>query len=157
MKTKLLFLFLFTAQLCMAQDGKKTIPEIFDDMKIQNYTSYFEVNDEMFKMLAESKEATPEFKEYVSKLQLLRMVQSEERKLYKMFMINTNLKSFDKLMTRKDKDETISFYKRERNGYANEFLLVSDEVIIYVSGKIDLTSIGEFENIMDIAGSAFDM
>jgi hypothetical protein len=39
----------------------------------------------------------------------------------------------------------------------NEFLLLSSNAIIYITGTIDLKTIHEFEQILEIAGSAFDM
>lgn len=59
-------------------------------------------------------------------------------------------------MTRKDSNGQLSFYKKEGKN-ENEFLLVSTDMIIYLTGKLDLKSIQEFEQVMEVAGSAFDM
>lgn len=159
MKTKLVLILIFISQLCIAQVGWQTIDERF--RFVMNYkalqTSYFEVSSEMFKTLAESKEIEPEFKAYIRKLSTLKVAQSDSGKLYMNFKTNCDLRKYERLMMKKDEDGLMSFYKRERKGHPNEFLLISDKVVIYIAGEIDLKSIGEFEQVMEIAGSAFDM
>lgn len=71
-------------------------------------------------------------------------------------MQQTNLKEYSRLMTKKEGDGQLSFYKKEGKN-ENEFLLISTDMVIYVTGTIDLKSIGEFEQVMEVAGSAFDM
>ena len=157
MRIKFVLLFLFLSLGIFAQNGKKTVYESLESLSRMDYVSYFEVTREMFQMLSEVKEANPEYKDYVSKLATLKMVQSQDQSLYAQFMVNTNLKSWSRLITKKEPDSRLSFYKREKEGFVNEFLLVSDEMIIIITGNINLKSIGEFEQIMEVAGSAFDM
>lgn len=159
MKTKLVLIFVLISQLGIAQVGYQSIDERF--RFVMNYqglqTSYFEVNSEMFHSLAESKEVDPEIKAYLRKLSTLKVAQSDSGKLYSNFKTNCDLRKYERLMMKKDEDGLMSFYKRERKGQPNEFLLISDKMVIYISGQIDLKSIGEFERVMEIAGSAFDM
>lgn len=162
MKTKLLFLFLAISLLGFSQTGQKTISQTFQLMEEQN-VSYFEVTKDMFKMLSESRGASPEYKEYISKLSSLKMVQATGenkreagQQLYKLFNSNANLKDYSRLMTKSEPNGKLSFYKKDGKS-ENEFLLVSTEMIIYITGTINLKSIGEFEQVMEVAGSAFDM
>ncbi len=164
MKTKLLILFLSFHFFAFSQDGLKTVDKAFELATAQQ-VSYFEVTAEMFKMLSESKNIGIEYKEYISKLTGLKMVQAkgENRheagwKLYELFMANVNLKDYSRLMIKSEPNGKLSFYKKNvKQGAVNEFLLVSTDMIIYVSGRIDLKSIGEFQQVMEIAGSAFEM
>jgi cell shape-determining protein MreC len=162
MKTRLLFLFLTISLFGFSQTGQKTVSQTFDLIASQN-VSYFEVTKDMFKMLADSKNTSPEYKEYISKLSGLKMARTvgENRNetgkgLYQLFNSNANLKDYSRLMTKSEPRGKLSFYKKE-NKSENEFLLVSTDMIIYVTGTIDLKSIGEFEQVMEIAGSAFEM
>ena len=159
MKTKLVLILILISHLGIAQVGYQTIDERF--RFVMNYkalkTSYFEVNSEMFKTLAESEQVDPEFKAYIKKLSTLKVAQSDSGKLYMNFKTNCDLREYERLMMKKDEDGLMSFYKREKKGHPNEFLLISDKMVIYVAGEINLKSIGEFEQVMEIAGSAFDM
>ena len=163
MKTSIAILFLFISVMGLAQNGNKTIDETLNLLSKNENSAYFEVTREMFKMLSESKEASPEFKEYISKLHKLKLIQASgenrqnlSKEFYNDFLLQTNLKGYSRLMTKKEGNGQLSFYKREWKN-ENEFLLVSTDMIIYVTGTIDLKSIGEFEQIMELAGSAFDL
>jgi hypothetical protein len=163
MKTKLVIILIFFSLFVLAQNGSKTIKSTFSTISKYEHVSYFEVTSEMFKMLSESKNASPEFKAYVSKLHQLKLVKAGGGKpitvgnnLYEAFMAQTDLRTYDRLMTKKEGKNQLSFYKREINT-KNEFLLISTEMIIYITGTIELKSIGEFEQVMEIAGSAFEM
>ena len=162
MKTKLILILLTLSIFNFAQKAEKTVTSTMQTFSRLDYTSYFEVTREMFKMLSESNEASTEFKEYIGKLHTLKLVQAtgESRQahgiqLYQAFLEKTDLNDYSRLMTKKEGDSNLSFYKKTSKS-ENEFLLVSTDMIIYITGTIDLKSIGEFEQIMEIAGSAFD-
>lgn len=163
MKTQLTVLFLLVSLFCYSQNGGKTVDETFQILNQNENSNYFEVTKEMFEMLSESKEASPEFRDYISKLSKLKLIEAggenhiELRKeFYKTFLQQANLKDYSRLMSKKEGNGQLSFYKKEGKS-ENEFLLVSTDMIIYITGTIDLKSISEFEQIMEVAGSAFDM
>ena len=163
MKTKLIIIFVFISSFTLAQNGTKTIESTLNTLGKNEHASYFEVTKEMFKMLSESKNANPQFKAYVSKLHQLKLLQARgENKnemgihFYTAFLQQTNLKDYSRLLTKKEGNDMLSFFKKEGKS-ENEFLLVSTDMIIYITGILELNSIGEFEQVMEIAGSAFDM
>lgn len=164
MKTKIIILILLSISLfSAAQNGSKTIKETIKSLVSLEGVNYFEVSQEMFNMLSESENIAPEFKAYISKLHQLKMIQGSGANrqqiglaVYQKFSETVNLKDYTRLMTRKEANSSLSFYKKE-NKTENEFLLLSTEMIIYITGTLDLKSIGEFEQVMEIAGSAFDM
>lgn len=163
MKTKLILFFLLTSFYSFSQNGNNTINKTFQTLTKQDNAAYFEVTREMFKMLSDSKGINPEYKDYISKLHSLQLVQASgenrqelSREFYNTFVQQTNLKGYSRLMTKKEGNGQLSFYKKESNT-ENEFLLVSTDMIIYITGTLDLKSISEFEQVMEIAGSAFDM
>lgn len=163
MKTKFILFFLLISLCGLAQNGNKSIDQAFKLIDSREDASYFEVTKDMFKMLSESKDASPEFKEYISKLHQLKMIQpgAEKRRelgeeFYNIIMANVNLKDYTRLMTQRDQRSKISFYKKEANN-KNEFLLVSNTMIIYITGTLDLQNIQQFEQIIEIAGSALGM
>ena len=163
MKTRLLLIFLTISLFSFAQNGQKTVDETIATLINAGNVSYFEVSKEMFQILSESKGASPEYKEYISKLSKLKMIkpihskEKEQFDLYENFIVKANLKDFSKLMTSIQPNRKITFYKKKGKKSDNEFLLISSETIIYVTGTLDMKSISEFEQIMEIAGSAFEM
>lgn len=164
MKTKFIILLLLSVSLfSTAQTGTKTIDETIEGIAGLEGVNYFEVSQEMFKMLSERENINPQFNEYISKLHQLKVIQGEkaDRKqigeaMYKEFFARVSLKDYTKLMSKKEGNSSLAFYKKE-NKNENEFLLVSSEMIVYIRGTLDLKSIGEFEQVMGIAGSAFEM
>ena len=139
-----------------AQNGQKSIDEALNSMRDLDYTYYFEVSNEMFKMMSEAEGVDAQYKAYLSKLSSLKMVRAKnttdkEKELYGIFMANVNLKDYSMLMTSTEPNRKISFYKRTKNA-VNQFLLVSNTNIIYITGTIDIKSLQEFENVMNIAG-----
>lgn len=163
MKTLITSIYLFVSIIGFAQNGQKTVDETIDFLRNQSNMAYFEVTSEMFQMLSQSPEVSPEFKNYISKLSTLRMVQTRSNpdiqkfKLYEAFLLNANLKEFSNLMISEEPNNKFSFYKRKNTKSDNEFLLVSSESVILIEGQLDMKSLSEFEQIMEIAGSAFDM
>ena len=139
-----------------AQNGQKSIDEALNSMRDLDYTYYFEVSNEMFKMMSEAEGVDAQYKAYLSKLSSLKMVRAKnttdkEKELYGIFMAEVNLKDYSMLMTSTEPNRKISFYKRTKNA-VNQFLLVSNTNIIYITGTIDIKSLQEFENVMNIAG-----
>jgi len=163
MKTRFILFLLTLSLFGAAQNGAKTISETFDTFSKLEGISYFEVTKDMFSMLAQSNNIDPQLKDYMGKLHQLKMIQGRgenqreiKQAAYTKFMETVNLKGYSRLMTRKEPNSTLSFYKKESKE-ENEFLLVSTDMIIYISGTLDMKSIGEFQQVMEIAGSAFDM
>ncbi|QIA07508.1 DUF4252 domain-containing protein [Draconibacterium halophilum] len=163
MKTKFILFFLLISFCSLAQNGSKSIDQAFKLIDSREDISYFEVTKDMFKMLSESRDMSPEFKDYISKLHQLKMIQpggNNHRELgeelYNIVMDNANLKDYTRLMTQRDQHSKISFYKKDGKN-ENEFLLVSNNMIIYITGTLDLQNIQQFQQIIEIAGSAMGM
>lgn len=161
MKAKLILFLLSLSLFSAAQNGNLSIDKSLEKITTPD-DSYFEVTKDMFAMLSESKNASPEFINYIKQLHKLKMVQPARTNndrgdiLVSTFLENTNLQGYTRLMTRQDRHEVLHFYKKEGKS-ENEFLLLSSDMIIYITGTLDLKSIGEFQQVMEIAGSAFDM
>ncbi|WP_346854665.1 DUF4252 domain-containing protein [uncultured Draconibacterium sp.] len=163
MKTKFIIFFMFVSFIALAQNGNKNIDQALKLIDNRENASYFEVTKDMFQMLSDTRDISPEFKEYISKLHKLKMIQptgEKQRELgeefYKIILANTNLSEYTRLMTQRDQHSKLSFYKKEGKN-ENEFLLLSNNMIIYITGTLDLKSIHEFEQVIKIAGNAVGM
>ncbi|MGQ8336779.1 DUF4252 domain-containing protein [Sunxiuqinia sp. A32] len=163
MKIKLVLILLLASVAAFAQNGSISIDESIDLIRKQKDVTFFEVSKEMFQMLSEAKNISPELKTYYSQLTKIRMIEDNNRnyeegntdEFYNSFLEQTNLKNYTLLMVSEERREKISFFKREGSNDENQFLLLTNKSIIYVCGSIDLKSIHEFQMIMQVAGSAF--
>lgn len=169
MKIRLIILILVLGLNSMAQNGTPGTRSFDETLKLLSETentAYFEVSKSMFEMMATMEDASPEFKDYISKLHSLKFIRPNISKamdikgnrLYHDFRASSGklLPYYQVLMRKKEGGRNLEFYKREGKNI-NEFLLLSTDMIIYITGTLDLKHIGEFEQIMEIAGSAFDM
>lgn len=160
MKIKLIFILGLFSIVSFAQVVEKSIDQTFNAFRADENISFFEVSSEMFKMLAEAENTPQELRDYYKKLDNLKMIevrrneQAQKVSMYKSFLLGTNLGSFRKLLVSEGKNENMMFLKGKTKSGLNEFLLVSDETIIYVAGTIDLKSVQEFQRILAVAGAA---
>lgn len=161
MKTKITFLLLLISTTIFAQNGQFSVTELLKAMNTKPNTSHFEVSGEMFKMMAEAEGANAEFKENIGKLTYLKVIRSNSSEktteLYDSFMREVNLKDYTMLMTTNEANRKMAFYKKEDKNLEKEFLLVSNNIIIYLTGTIDIKSLQEMEGIMNMAGRAVDI
>jgi len=162
MKTKVIIIILILSSFSgVTQKRSKTsLSQTFKSSIIYDNVTYFEVTKKMFESLTKSYNEEPKVKEYISKLHNIKMLQptgekrnEKGRTLYSNFMKYTNLDSFTLLMTNNNEKTKMSFFKKESKD-KNEFLLVSTNMIIYVSGTLDIGSLSELEGVIELAGEA---
>ena len=72
------------------------------------------------------------------------------------FREEANLNNFKLLMRSETSLSTNLFYRR-KNGDNNEYILVTEIGIQYISTKLNIISIRELKDIIDMAGSAGDL
>lgn len=160
MKIKLIIIGLLLWSSSFAQKGKKSIDATFKAYKSIDNVTFLEVSDEMFCMLAEADHTPPELRAYYKQLDSLKMLELRGQQgdpvqsLYQKFLADTDLEGFSRLMVAESAGDNMSFLKNKSGSNKNEFLLVSDNAVIYVAGEIDLKSIQEFQRVLAIAGTA---
>ena len=127
--------------------------------------SVLEVSDEMFKILAKDERSTEDIKETLSQIDHLiflncfGMVKGEKQadfNLTRAFKAKAGDYGFKLLMRSDDSLTSNYFYKRE-NSDNNEYLLVTKITIQYISTKLNIISIRDLKDIMDLAGDAGDL
>lgn len=165
MKTKVIIIILILSSLSgfTQTNSKKTLSQTFKSHRADNNVTYFEVTEKMFDSLTKSYSEESEVKKYISKLHSVKMIQATGEKqnekakiLYSNFIRYTNLDDFTLLMTNNNGNEKMSFFKKESKG-ENEFLLVSTNMVMYVSGTLDIGSLAELEEIIEMAGEAIGL
>ncbi|MBT3382674.1 MAG: DUF4252 domain-containing protein [Prolixibacteraceae bacterium] len=162
MKTKVIIIILILSSLSgfTQTKSKKTLSQTFKSESTANNVTYFEVTKKMFESLTKAYSEEPKVKEYISKLHNIKMLQPAGEKrnekgkiLYSNFIRYTNLDDFTLLMTNNNEKSKMSFLKKEGK-VKNEFLLVSTDMVMYVSGTLDIGSLTELEGIIEMAGEA---
>ena len=162
MKTRVIIIFLILSSLSgfSQTKSKKTLSQTFKSESTTNNVTYFEVTKKMFDSLTKAYSDEPEIKQYISKLHNIKMLQPTGEKrnekgkiLYSNFIQDTNLDGFTLLMTNNNEKAKMTFFKKESKE-KNEFLLVSTNMIMYVSGTLDIGSLAELEGIIEMAGEA---
>ena len=162
MKTKVIIIILILSSFSgfTQTKSKKTLSQTFKSESTANSVTYFEVTKKMFESLTKTYSEEPKVKEYISKLHHIKMLQPAGEKrhekgeiLYSNFIRYTNLDDFTLLMTNNNEKTKMSFFKKESND-KNEFLLVSTNMIMYVSTTLDISSLSELEGIIEMAGEA---
>lgn len=164
MRTSVIFIILAISYLTgFSQTTTKTIKQSFISLSTTNHVTYFEVTNDMFASLTKTYKANPEIKEYISKLNSLKMMQAsgEKRKeigltIYTNFIEQTNLDGFTLLLVNNDQQGKMSFFKKSNKG-ENEFLLVSTNLIMHITGTIEINNLAEFEQIINVVGDAIDI
>ena len=162
MKTKVIIIILILSSFSgfTQTKSKKSLSQTFKSSIIYDNVTYFEVTKKMFESLTKAYGEEPKVKEYISKLHNIKMLQPAGEKrnekgklLYSNFIRYTNLDDFTLLMTNNNKETKMSFFKKEGKE-KNEFLLVSTNMVMYVSGTLDIGSLTELEGIIEMAGEA---
>lgn len=127
--------------------------------------SILEVSKEMFEILAADDRSNKDLKETISKIDHLiylncfTALSGKEKKIESIadkFVDKADLNNFKLLMRSQDSFSTNLFYRRQ-NGQLNEYLLVTDFSIQYISTSLNIMSIKDLKDIIDMAGDAGDL
>lgn len=135
------------------------IVKLIRDMK-DDKCSFLEVSQEMFELLASDERAQDRIKEYFSKMRHLLYLQcyasrdkNTQPDLAKDFERMATDNHFKLLMRSESGPHKSLFYKR-KNGDLNEYLLATKTRIQYISTSMDIKSIQEMTQIIEVTGEA---
>lgn len=138
------------------------IAKVIRDLK-NDGCSFLEVSKEMFELLASDERAEGKVKEYFTQLNHLLYLQchgskdgSETLDVAGNFESIASDKGFKLLMRSESGHNKNLFFKRTQ-GEVNEYLLATRTRIQYISTSMDITSIREMTQIIEVAGEAGGM
>jgi hypothetical protein len=147
----------------ISQDKLNTLNQTFQKLNTLENITYFEVTKNMFESLTKAYGEEQQVKDYISKLHNIKLIQptgddkaETGKTIYNTLMLQTDLNDFTLLMTNNDKNSKLSFFKKEDKA-KNEYILVSTNMVMYVSGTIELSSLSELDGIIEMAGEAVGM
>jgi hypothetical protein len=165
---KLFFLFCFIGVSAVAMAQNKSIDRIFDKYAgKEGFTTVF-ISKYMFSMFAnlegiDDKELK-ETQEVFGKLTGIKILAVEDSKalgpgvnFYDEIMKDLPRDQYEELMTVKNSESDVVFLAREDHGVIVELLLIvggegDENVLIAITGQIDLNTIAKLSKTMDIEG-----
>ncbi len=120
------------------------------------------ISKAMFSLFASETESKDEFNQAVKGLESIRILapDSATAQKVKLNFYNEVSKSFpaaqyEELMSIKEKDQVFKMLIRKKGDVITEFLMIgggNDNVLIYITGNINLKSISKLSKAMDIEG-----
>lgn len=139
-----------------------SIAKIIRDLKDEN-CSFLEVSKEMFELMSSDEKMETSVKEYFTQMNHLIFLQCHgTRDKKEQLDVASNFESiaednhFKLLMRSESGPHKNLFYKRS-TGEVNEYLLATQSRIQYISTTLDITSIREMTQIIEVAGEAGGM
>ncbi len=135
------------------------IVKVIRDMKDDN-CGFLEVSKEMFELLASDERAQDRIKEYFSQMNHLLFLECHptrekhpELDVAKNFETMAADNHFKLLMRSENGPHKKLFYKRKKGDF-NEYLLATKTRIQYISTSMDIKSIREMTQIIEVTGEA---
>ncbi len=120
------------------------------------------ISKAMFSLFASETESKDEFNQAVKGLESIRILAPDSATAHKVKLnfYNEISKSFpaaqyEELMSVKEKDQVFKMLIRKKGDLITEFLMIgggNDNVLIYITGNINLKSISKLSKAMDIEG-----
>lgn len=155
-----LVILTFSSQMAaQSQAPQGDIVKVIRDLKAEN-CSFLEVSKEMFELMASDEKMEARMKEYFTQMNHLIYLQchptrdkNEQLDVAANFEKMAEDNSFKLLMRSESGPHKNLFYKRSA-GDINEYLLATQSRIQYISTTMDITSIREMTQIIEIAGQA---
>lgn len=155
----LLMLAFLNPALSQSTAPSNDTAELIRSLKTEK-CSFLEVSKEMFELLASDERAEGKVKEYFTQLNHLIYLhcpnsknENEGQDLSRSFESVAEKNHFKLLMRSESAGNKNLFFKRTE-GEVNEYLLATTTRIQYVATTLDITSIREMTQIMEVTGEA---
>ncbi|HDR88110.1 MAG TPA: DUF4252 domain-containing protein [Bacteroidetes bacterium] len=156
-----LFGWLIIPVVMHAQDS--AVDKLFAKYNGREGITSVTISSKMFEMFSEMETGDPEFEQAVKGLKGIRilaceggMVEGKPVNFFTELMQDLPLERYEEMMVVKEKDQNIRFLVREENGRMAELLMVvgggSDNVLISITGEIDMKSISKLSKSLQIKG-----
>jgi len=157
---------LITAMLLLVGAGafgqKSPVDRIFDKYSGQEgYTTVY-ISSFMFNMLSSIESDDPEYEDFkkassgIKSLRILTQESSDTKPFATELMELLPRQEYQEMMKVKDDEEEVLFLAKESGGVITEFLLIvtggTDEVLIAITGNIDLETLSSIASGMDMPG-----
>jgi len=161
---KILFILILITSSIIANAQNSAVDQLFAKYADKDGFTTVSISKAMFSLFASEKESKDEFNKAVRGLESIRILapDSAVQAMYKgkLNFYNEITRSlpvaqYEELMSVKEKDQVFKMLIRRKGNIISEFLMIgggNDNVLICITGNIDLKSISKLSKSMDIEG-----
>ncbi len=165
---KIVFIIGFAVLSAAVMAQNRVVDRVFDKYAGKEGVTTVYISKYMFSMFSQlndtgDEDEAEEMQKVFSKLDGIKILAVEDRdaigkdmNFYDEIMKDLDRSNYEELMTVKNSESDVVFLAREEGGKIVELLLIaggdSDNVLISITGEIDLSTIGKIAQSMDIEG-----
>ncbi|MEI6062077.1 MAG: DUF4252 domain-containing protein [Bacteroidota bacterium] len=158
---RLLIPILLVAFSLTANAQNSAVDQLFTKYADKDGFTTVSISKAMFSLFASENESKDEFKSAIKGLESIRILSPDETmpagnlNFYKEISKNLPITQYEELMSVKEKDQVFKMLIRKKGNLITEFLMIGggkDNVLICITGNIDLKSISKLSKAMNIEG-----
>jgi len=159
---KKIFLSLILVTFCFVANAQNTaIDQLFNRYANKDGFTTVSISKAMFNLFAKDTDSPDEFNKAVKGLESIRILTSDETipkgslNFYNEVSKSLPIVQYEELMSVKEKDQVTKMLIRKKGNYITEFLMIgggNSNILICITGNIDLKSISKLSKTMDIEG-----
>jgi len=159
---KKLVLILSTILFTLTLFGQNSsVDELFEKYANKDGFTTVIISKNMFSLFASEEESKEDFTKAIKGIESIRILSSDETvpkgslNFFKEIGKSLPMKEFEELMSVKEKDQEFKMLIRKNGKMINEFLMIgggNSNVLISITGNIDLRAISNLSKAMDIKG-----
>lgn len=158
---RLLIPFLLIAFSLVTKAQNSAVDQLFAKYADKDGFTTVSISKSMFSLFASENESKDEFNSAIKGIESIRILSTEEPgpsvnlNFYKEIIKSLPITQYDELMSVKEKDQVFKMLIRKKGNIITEFLMIGggkDNLLICITGNIDLKSISKLSKAMDIEG-----
>jgi len=158
---RLLIPFLLIAFSLVTKAQNSAVDQLFAKYADKDGYTTVSISKSMFSLFASENESKDEFNSSVKGLESIRILSPDEKlpagnlNFYKEISKGLPIAQYEELMSVKEKDQVFKMLIRKKGNIITEFLMIGggkDNLLICITGNIDLKSISKLSKAMDIEG-----
>lgn len=161
---KILVALLLIMSSVIANAQNSAVDQLFAKYSDRDGFTTVSISKAMFSLFASEKESKDEFNQAVRGLESIRIlapdsaIQAQMKgklNFYNEICKSLPIAQYEELMSVKEKDQVFKMLIRRKGSAITEFLMIgggNDNVLICITGNIDLKSISKLSKAMDIEG-----
>lgn len=158
---RILIPILLLALAFTAKAQTSAVDQLFTKYADKDGFTTVSISKAMFSLFASENESKDEFNSAIKGLESIRILSPDETlpagnlNFYKEISKSLPLAQYEELMSVKEKDQVFKMLVRKKGSVITEFLMIgggNDNILICITGNIDLKSISKLSKAMNIEG-----
>jgi len=159
---KIVFSLLLIMSSVFAKAQNTAVDQLFAKYADKDGFTTVSISKAMFSLFASENESKDQFNQAVKGLESIRIlapdstiIQKGKLNFYNEISKSLPMSQYEELMSVKEKDQVFKMLIRKKGSVITEFLMIgggNENVLICITGNIDLKSISKLSKAMDIEG-----